>query len=131
MTYQATYLLLGGSNGLGETEEGKREVHEAILVLLQLVLAVDDLVEFEANETRCERSRRRDGRDDLAGDLLRLVSVGRGDAVVERPEVGGRGNEVDVEIRVVVLLKIDRVKPVAGERRGRRKRLGDLRTVAH
>ena len=36
-------LALLGSDGLGEAEERKGQVHEAILVVLKLVLAVNDL----------------------------------------------------------------------------------------
>lgn len=38
-----THLLLGGSDWLRETKEGQRQVDEAILVILELLLAVDDL----------------------------------------------------------------------------------------
>jgi hypothetical protein len=37
-------LHLGASNGLTESEEGQSQVDEAVLELLNIVLAVDDLV---------------------------------------------------------------------------------------
>ena len=36
-------LVLLRRNGLREPEEGQRKVNEAVLVILQLVLAIDDL----------------------------------------------------------------------------------------
>ena len=38
-----TNLLLLSSDGIRETEEGKSEVDETVLVVLELVLSVDDL----------------------------------------------------------------------------------------
>lgn len=46
-----------------------------------------DLVEFQANKTSDERSRRRDCRNNLPGDLLGGVSVRWVDIVVTRTQV--------------------------------------------
>lgn len=40
-----TNLLLGSLDRLRETEEGKSQVDEAVLVVLKFVLSVDDLCE--------------------------------------------------------------------------------------
>lgn len=109
-------LLLGGSNRLGEAEEGKCEVDETVLVLLNVVLAVDDLVELKADKAYCEGSGGRNGRDNLASNKLRLVAVRLSDAVVASTKVGRRSDEVDVVIAVVVLLKVARLKTETGKR---------------
>lgn len=84
------------------------------------------LVELENGKSTDDGRGRNERGDDFSGDLLRLVLVGSGDAVVGRPQVGGSVDEVDVEVGVVVLLEVDRGKSVASERRRRRERLDDL-----
>lgn len=44
------HLLLLGRDGIREAEEGKREIDEAVLVVLELVLAIDDLQPRRTNE---------------------------------------------------------------------------------
>lgn len=112
-------LLLLRRDRLREAKERQREVDEPVLVVLELVLAVDDLVQLETDEADDERRRRGDRGDDLARDLLRRVTVGGVDAVVHRAEVGGGGDEVDMVVGVVVLLEVDRVQAVPGEGRRR------------
>jgi hypothetical protein len=126
---------------LREAKEGQGEVDKAVLVLLDVGLAVDDLrrpgkrgsathrrergpltthlVELEDGQAADDRGRRDERGDNLAGNLFRLVLVGRGDAVVEGAQVRGRVDEGDVVVCVVILLEIDRRQAVAGER-GRR-----------
>ena len=41
------------------------------------------------------------------------MPVSRGDAVVHSTKVGRRGDEIDVVVRVVVLLELDGVQAVA------------------
>ena len=51
-----------------------------------------------------------DGGDDLAGDELGLELVDLWDAVVARTHVGQAGDQVHVEVGVIVLLKSDRAQ---------------------
>jgi hypothetical protein len=44
---ERTNLVLGNSDGFRETEEGKSEVDESVLVLFDVGLTIDDL--FAAN----------------------------------------------------------------------------------
>lgn len=116
-------LLLGGRDGLREAEEGEGEVDEAVLVLLNVVLTVDDLVELEADKADSESGGGGNCRDNLASNELGLVAVRLGDLVVASTEVGRGGDEVDVVVGVVVLLKVARLETEASERRGRGKGL--------
>ena len=75
-----------------------------------------NLVELQTDETGDQRCGGGDGRDDLPGDLLRCMPVGRRDVVVEGAQVRSRGDEVDMEVRVVVLLELYRGETVANER---------------
>ena len=59
------------------------------LVCTHLLVALHQLVLLEAYEACDERGGGGDGRDDAARDQLRLVAVGRRDAVVLGPEDGG------------------------------------------
>ena len=58
------------------------------------------------------------------------MPVRRGDVVVHRAQVGRRDDEVNVEVRVVVLLKLDGVQAVADEGGGRRKLLEQVADFA-
>ena len=88
-----------------------------------------DLVELEADQAGDERGGGRDRGDDLAGNLLGRVAVCGRDAVVHGAEVRRSGDEVDVEVRVVILLELDRVEAVTNERRWRWKLLDQIRKV--
>lgn len=69
-------VRLGRSlDGLGEIDEGQGQVGESVLVLLQLLVALDKLVELEADEAADERSGGGDGRNDSSGDQLGLVTI--------------------------------------------------------
>jgi hypothetical protein len=124
----AVLLLLRG-NGLREADERQRKVDETVLEVVQLCLAVDELVQFEADETRHERRGRGDGWDNLPGNLLGRVPVGGVDAVVHGPQVRASRDEINVVVRVVVLLKVDGVETVASQRRRSRELLGQLHRV--
>lgn len=82
-----SHLRRFGLDGLGEAEEGKREVNEAVLVVFDLVLASNDFVKLETDETCCKRGGSCDSRDNLAGNEFRLVLVCDGDSVTECPQV--------------------------------------------
>ena len=81
---------------------------EPILEGFHLVVALNHFVELKTDETSDERSRGCNGRDDFPGNQLRLVTVGRSDAVVGGAEVGGGHDEVHVEVGVIVFLKVGR-----------------------
>ncbi len=76
----------------------------------------DYLVELETDKTGDQRGSGCDGRDDLSSDLLRRMPVSRRDAVVRSSQVRRSSDEVDVEVRVVVLLELDGVQTVADQR---------------
>ena len=76
-----------------------------------------DLIQLQADKTGDERSRCRDGGDDLTRNLLRRMPVCRCDAVVHRAEVRRSGDEVDMVVRIIVLLEFDRVEAVTDKRR--------------
>lgn len=46
VTFEVTHLVSGSSDGLREGKEGEGQVHEAILVGLQLLVSLDDLDEL-------------------------------------------------------------------------------------
>ena len=52
------------------------------------------------------------------------------DAVVHCTQIGRRGDEVNVMVRVVVLLELDGVQAVANETRGRGELLHELSSIA-
>lgn len=93
---------------LGEPEERQRQIDETVLERRQRVESLRQLDQLEAGEPGDDRRCRGDGRDDLPGDELRLVTVGGRDFIVRRSEVR-RGNDVvHVEVRVVVFFKLER-----------------------
>lgn len=112
---------LGTSNGLAESKEWQSQVDEAVLVLLDIILAVNDLVELKDNQARNEGRCRGDGGDDLARDKLGLVSVSRLDLVVLRSQVAAGSDEVNVVVGVVILFEFDRLQLEARKSACRRK----------
>jgi hypothetical protein len=74
------------------------------------ILCQTYLVELKANETSNQRRCSGDSRDDFAGNLLGVVSISRFDAIVHRPKIRGCGDEVNVVVGVVILLKFHRIE---------------------
>ena len=73
-------------------------------------MALDYLVQLEADQTaNCGRGGG-DGGNDLAGDQFTLVVVRGFDAVVGCTQVGRSYDEVHVEVGVIVLLEVKWVK---------------------
>lgn len=71
-------------------------------------MAAPYLVEFQTNEASDQSGRGGNGGNDLASDLLRVVSVRRVDTIVHGTQVRSRGDKVDVMIGVVVFLELNR-----------------------
>jgi hypothetical protein len=78
--------------------------------LFEVVLAVDDFVELEDYKTCDQGCGSSDGGDDLASNELSLVAVGKLDLVILGAQIAGGGDEVDVEVCVVVFLEFDRLE---------------------
>lgn len=57
----------GSSDGFGESEEREGQVHEAVLVGLQLLVSLDNFDELQAHQAHHCGCGRGDGRNDLAG----------------------------------------------------------------
>ena len=88
-----------------------------------------DLVELKTNETGDKRRRRRNSGNDLTRDLLRRVAVGGGDAVVHRTQVGRGSDEIDMIVRIIVLLELNWVQAIADKRRRGRELLDKVLEV--
>ena len=95
---------------LREHEERKGEVAESVLELGNIVEALSVLEDLVADNTSDHGRGRGDGGDDLSSDHLGLVAVALRDLVIAGTEVGAGVDEVDVEVRVVVLLEVGRRK---------------------
>ena len=80
------------------------------------LLLATHLVQLEAHQPSDDGRGRRDSRNDLARDLLRVMSACGLDAVVERTQVSSGGDEVDVVVGVIILLELDGRQAVACER---------------
>lgn len=73
---------LGTGNGLTESEEWQSQVDEAVLELLNVILAIDDLVKLKDDEACDKGSGGGNGWDNLARNELGLVSIGRLNLVI-------------------------------------------------
>lgn len=60
------HLVSGSSKGFREAEERKCQVHEAVLVRLQLLVPLDDFDELQTHQTYHRSCGRSNGRNDLA-----------------------------------------------------------------
>lgn len=58
--------MSGSSDGFRESEEREGQVHEAVLVGLQLLVSLDDFDELQAHQAHHRGRGRGDGRNDLA-----------------------------------------------------------------
>mmetsp|Transcript_109805 Transcript_109805/g.310336 ORF Transcript_109805/g.310336 Transcript_109805/m.310336 type:complete len:262 (-) Transcript_109805:653-1438(-) len=81
-------------------------VEEPVQRALRLVQPLHQLQELGIHEAANHGSRCRQCWNDPTGCHLHMGSVRGLDVVVCRPKIGGDGQEVNVEIRVVVLLKV-------------------------
>ena len=78
--------------------------------MLNVVLAINDLVQLENYKSSHKCGSGGNGRDNLAGNELGLVAVGLLNLVVFGAKVAACRDEVDVMVRVIVLLKVNRLK---------------------
>ncbi|CAF3535359.1 unnamed protein product [Fusarium graminearum] len=117
---------LGTGDWLTETKEGQCQVDETILVLLKIILAINDLVQLQNNQASHQRSGCGNGRNDLASNELGLVSISWLNLVVLGPQVAASSDEIDVMVRVIVLLEIDRNELESRQRAGGRQTVSQL-----
>lgn len=106
--------LVGGSR-LREDEERKGEVDEAILVGIEVIVALDKFVHLSSNAASDHGGCGSDGRDDLSSNHLGLLLVALVDSVVASAEVGSSMNEVDVEVGVIILFELDGMEILASD----------------
>mmetsp|Transcript_25934 Transcript_25934/g.80129 ORF Transcript_25934/g.80129 Transcript_25934/m.80129 type:complete len:1073 (-) Transcript_25934:17-3235(-) len=97
---------LGHLDGLRQRDERQGDVDEGVAEQLALLGADEVLEHLDGNQAGDERRRRDHRGDDLARDHLGLDAVGDRDAVVGRAQVRRGGDEVDVPVGVVILLKL-------------------------
>lgn len=108
-------FALWTANRLAESKEWKRKIHEAVLVLLDILLAIDQLVELKGDQPSYKGSSCSDGWDNLASNKLGFMPIGLRNVVVLCTEITGRRNKVNVMIGVIVLLKLYWVQPEPSE----------------
>lgn len=72
-TCAAAHLVSGSSNGFREGEEREGQVHETILVRLQLLVTLDNFKELQAHEAHHCGCCSGDGRNDLASYQFALI----------------------------------------------------------
>lgn len=63
---QLAHLVFGSSNWFRESEEREGQVHEAVLVGLQLLLSLDNFEELQTHQAHHSSCRSCDGGNDLA-----------------------------------------------------------------
>ena len=102
--------------GLTEKEQRQREVDKGILKLGDIIKALRELENLVADDTGDHGGSGRDGRDDLAGDHFRLVAIALLNFIVTSAKIRARVYEINVEVLVVILLKVGRDKGVARQR---------------
>ena len=83
----AVVLLTGDLGWRCECQEGQSQVGEPVLEQVDIFVALDQLVELEADKTGNERRCRRDGRNNPSGNQLGPVAVSRCNTVVFRARV--------------------------------------------
>lgn len=126
LAVRSPVLDLWTGNRLAEAKEWQCKIDEAILVLLNVVLAINDLVKLEDDQT-CHQSRGGgNGRNDLASNKLGLVSIGLFNLVILGAQVACGGDEVNVMICVIVLLEFNGCELEASHLASRRQVLCDI-----
>lgn len=103
-------LMLLGRRWLCEDKEGNPKIDECIPIVLDLVSSLDNLVQLRHDRSCDHGGRGSNGRDDLASDHLRVLSLALRDVVVLSSQLSGSMDVVNVEVAVIVLLKVSRVE---------------------
>lgn len=99
-------LVLDDVVGLAHHDGGKGQVDEAILEFSNIRETLSILINLVANNTS-DHSRRRCNRwDNFSSNHFGLVAVAFFDLVIAGTQVGASSDEVDMEVRVVVLLEV-------------------------
>mmetsp|Transcript_1318 Transcript_1318/g.2673 ORF Transcript_1318/g.2673 Transcript_1318/m.2673 type:complete len:233 (-) Transcript_1318:770-1468(-) len=106
-----TSLDLFGSLRLESLHHASGEVEVTVeeALVAEVLQPQDKLAELDVHEAAHSRGGRRQSWNDLPGRHLDGVAFGGLDVVVPGAEVGGDGEEVDVVVGVVVLLKVVRL----------------------
>lgn len=94
--------------------------------LIKTAKNTSNLVEFEANQTSYQRRCGSNGWNNLSSNLLGGVSISDVDAIVKSSQVRSGSDKIDVMVRIIVLLKFDRIKAVSSKGRRCWKRFNDL-----
>lgn len=76
---------------------------------------MDELVNLTTDAASDHSCRGSNGRDDLSSDHLGLLLLAFLDSVVTSAKVGCGVNEVDVEVVIIILFKLDGVEVLAGD----------------
>lgn len=81
--------MSGSSNGFRESKEGEGQVHEAILVRLQLLVSLDNFDELQAHQAHhCGRGSG-DGRNNLASYQFALDWMVMSTSVIKKKKMKG------------------------------------------
>mmetsp|Transcript_30918 Transcript_30918/g.49619 ORF Transcript_30918/g.49619 Transcript_30918/m.49619 type:complete len:316 (-) Transcript_30918:208-1155(-) len=100
-----------GRHRLTHGQQRQRQIHVATAIIFNLLLlALNELIKLQRDESRHQSRRGRDGRDDFACYLLDVVLRLLLNPIVSRAQIRRARNEVHMEIAVVVLLKLDRAQ---------------------
>jgi hypothetical protein len=108
-----------------ESKEWQRQIDEAVLVLLDIFLVVQDFIKFEDDQPSDESSCRSNGRNNLACNKLDLVSVGKLNLIVLSSQVACCSDKVNVMVSIVIFLEFNRLELEASQRLGSRELVSD------
>jgi len=101
-------LELDNIVGLSEHERWEGQVAEGVLELGDVVKALRVLINLVADNTSDHGCSRCNSWDDLTGNHLCLVAISLGDLIVAGTQVWASCNEINVEVAVIILLKVSR-----------------------
>lgn len=97
-------------NRFAEAKERQCKVDEAVLVLLNVGLSINNLVKLEDNQSSHKGCSCSNCRNNLSCNELGLVSVSKFNLIVLGTQVAGSSDEGNVMIGVIVLLKLNRLE---------------------
>lgn len=91
---------------LRENEEWKSQVDKTVLNVFKSSISLNELVDLSRNGTSNHSSSCGDSWDDLTSNSFSLVSLVGGDLIIYRSQVWTVVNEINVEIGIIILLKL-------------------------